>query len=232
MQCWYDTTSFAHFQITAGEMISLLPIRGAIFMLPCCFLNKQLVRNTLSKINSKGLACGYVTVFGFCIDIAQKAAIFGAYVAYWNPTLSTGARVALILVFLFVVLGINLMIIPYYGATEFYLTVFKVVSISGIIIAAIVVAAGGAPTQLLGTSHKYRPIPCDQNQIADSHNCLEAPGFGSTCPYFFPLIVRLLEHPVQVVYLDWCHWPCDGHVLLPSSGEFLIHGKRNGHSPC
>jgi amino acid permease len=96
--------------------------------------------------------------------------------------LSTVARVGSILSFLSAILGLNWFIVPIYGAFEFYLTIFKVTSIIGIIMAAVVIAGGGAPAQLLGTDLNYRPVPCANNQIGDG--CLSPPGFG--CKEFFP----------------------------------------------
>jgi len=62
--------------ITSGQMTSLLPIRGALFMLPYRFLNRQ-----------AALACGYLVTFGFAFDHPQKAATFVAYLVYWFPNM-------------------------------------------------------------------------------------------------------------------------------------------------
>jgi hypothetical protein len=83
---------------------------------------------------------------------------------------------------LFAVLGLNWFIVPIYGAVEFYLTIFKVTSIIGIIMSAVVISGGGGPAQLLGTNLNFQPVPCAQNQIGDQ--CLLPPGFG--CKWSFP----------------------------------------------
>jgi amino acid permease len=121
------------------------------------------------------LACGYLVTFGFAIDLPHKAAIFVAYLAYWFPNIPIYARVISLLGFLIATLAVNLFIVPIYGAVEFYLTVFKFTSIVGIIMVAVAIAAGGAPTQLLGTDANYGVVPCAQNAIKD---CLSQPGFG------------------------------------------------------
>lgn len=121
------------------------------------------------------MAVGYLLAFGYAIDIPGKATAFVAYLAFWWPNMPNGARIVSMFGFLFGILGINLLILPKYGAVEFYLTVFKVISIIGIIIAAVAVAAGGGPTALLGTDENYNPVPCALNQIG---HCLSPPGFG------------------------------------------------------
>lgn len=120
------------------------------------------------------MACGYLATFGFAIDLPHKAAIFIAYLAYWFPNIPIYARLISLLGFLFATLMVNLFIVPIYGAVEFYLTMFKVTGIVGIIMAAVVIAAGGAPTLLSGTDSNYRVVPCAQNKIGD---CLLQPGF-------------------------------------------------------
>jgi amino acid permease len=167
------------------------------------------------------LACGLLTTFGFAVDIGQKAAIFVAYIAYWQPLISTGARVGSIIGFLIAILGLNWFIVPIYGEVEFWLTIFKVTSIIGIIMSAAVISGGGGPAQLLGTNLNYQPVPCAQNQIGQ---CLSPPGFG--CKSFFPksvLIFSLLEIAYdQAIYLVRGNRSCRCGLLLSPSGKFLV----------
>ena len=138
----------------------------------------------------QGLACGYLAAFGFAIDFPHKAAIFVAYLAYWFPNIPIYARFFSLFGFLIATLLVNLLMVPIYGAVEFYLTVFKVTGIVGIIMAGVVIAAGGGPSQLLGTDANYHPVPCTQNVIG---KCLSIPGFGCNRPVLFLLLIVRLE---------------------------------------
>lgn len=66
-----------------------------------------------------------------------------------------------------------------YGEIEYWLTVIKVCTVVGIILAGIILPMNASPNQrLLGTDLAGNPVPC--NQTASNYTCIAAPGFNCT----------------------------------------------------
>ena len=145
-------------------------------MIPYRFLNRQSVSSFALIADSQGFVCGWLYAFAFSVDYPHKAAIFADYLSYWVKMDETWKNAIAILFFLFIPPLINLLMVRIYGELEFWLTLIKIIAIVGLIIAGIVIAAGGVPSPLLGTNSDFRPVPCSENN-ATIGPCLSPPGF-------------------------------------------------------
>jgi len=111
------------------------------------------------------------------IDFANKAVAFSQYMTYWTgPANQQGHSVAEITCFFIIPVVINVLNVRKYGEVEFWLTAIKVQIIVVIIIVAFVIAAGGAPAQLLGTDGLANVVECTPILQA-AGNCTDPPGF-------------------------------------------------------
>jgi amino acid permease len=128
-----------------------------------------------------GFACGYIYVFGYMIDFANKAVTFSQYLSYWTRENETRNEVLAITFFFLVPILVNILTVRKYGELEFVVTAIKLYAILVLIIIAFVIAAGGAPSPRLGTDAAYRAVNCVDNdyQIAP---CVLPPGIGCTRP--------------------------------------------------
>lgn len=100
-----------------------------------------------------------------------------------------------ITIFLIVPLLVNVLIVRIYGEVEFWLTLIKIAAIVGLICVAIIIAAGGVLSPLLGTNSKYYPVPCSENDSSIAP-CLPSPGFGCTVLLRGILTIRLERHAI------------------------------------
>lgn len=156
-------------------MIALLPIRGAVFMLPYRFLYRGVVYSSkVLRLINQGFACGWIYIFGYVMDFANKAVAFSEYLTYWTGSLNQkGHAVAEITCFFVVPILVNILNVRKYGEVEFWLTAIKVGVIVIIIIVGFVIAVGGSPSPMLGTDPiTFKPIPCN----ATLGNCTSGPG--------------------------------------------------------
>lgn len=122
-------------------------------------------------------------IFGYAIDIPNKAVAFADYLGYWVDMNSNGSRAGAFIGFFVVLLFVNWSLsVRSYGRLEFVLTLIKVITVLGLTILGIVIAAGGVTSPLLGTSAEYRPVPCADNAVGAQ--CLSPPGFGCKYPFY------------------------------------------------
>jgi hypothetical protein len=121
-------------------------------------------------------------MFGYAIDIPNKAVAFADYLGYWADMNNKGNRAGAFVCFFAVPLFFNCLNVRKYGRFEFGLTLIKIMTVLGLIILGIVIGAGGVTSPLLGTSAEYRPVPCAKNAIGQQ--CLSPPGFACKHPFY------------------------------------------------
>jgi amino acid permease len=149
----------------------------------------------------QGLACGYLYAFAFAINLARYSVAFANYLSYWTTMGEAWKRGLAITGFIFVPLFINVLNVRNYGEVEFWLTLVKITAIIGLIIAGIIIAAGGITTPLLGLNAEYRPVPCAENVIG---SCIpSAQGFACLSLVNWRLIYRLARECFQVYNVAW-----------------------------
>lgn len=134
-------------------------------------------------IINQGFACGWIYIFGYVIDFANKAVAFSQYITYWsgsqNQTRNTILEISL---FFAVPILVNILTIRKYGEVEFWLTAIKVEVIIIIIIVGFVIAVGGSPSSMLGTDPTtFKIVACNET-LARLGNCTTAPGIHCLYP--------------------------------------------------
>ena len=114
------------------------------------------------------------------VDFANKAVNFSEYVTYWTgPANQTRNKIIEISFFFTIPILVNILNVRKYGEVEFWLTAIKLEVILTIIIVGFVIAAGGGPSQLLGTDDTFQVVHCNATLLARG-NCTSPPGFNRT----------------------------------------------------
>jgi amino acid permease len=112
------------------------------------------------------------------VDFANKAVDFSQYVTYWTgPTNQTHNKIIEISFYFIIPILVNILNVRKYGEVEFWLTAIKVEVILTIIIVGFVIAAGGGPSQLLGTDDAFQVVACNATLLTRG-NCTSGPGFN------------------------------------------------------
>jgi amino acid permease len=96
--------------------------------------------------------------------------------AFWLPDIHPAVFITLFYVLVVTNIVFNL---RRNGETEFWLTVLKLLSITGLIVLGVLLPMNvSRGTRLLGTDNFLRTIDCPKNAVAGE--CLGPPGFGCT----------------------------------------------------
>ena len=177
----------------------------------------------------QGFACGWLYIFGYMIDFANKAVAFSQYVTYWTGPSDQLANSVLEITFFFIPpILLNFLNVRFYGEVEFGLTATKVQVILVIIIVGIVIAAGGGPAQLLGTdSSTYDIVQCNST-LEQNGNCTTGPGFQRM--YQLRLITdrKSLGRSANPCCVDagWLGWKAFATLGLLLLGSLFVLWKR------
>ncbi|KAL4804317.1 proline-specific permease [Aspergillus unguis] len=115
-----------------GEMTTYLPIRGV--SVP--YLIGRFTEPTI------GFAAGYNYWYSFAMLLASEVTASGLIIEYWNPPVSVGLWIAIVLV---VILILNVFAVSWYGESEFWFAALKILAIIGLIILGVVLFFGGGP---------------------------------------------------------------------------------------
>jgi len=83
----------------------------------------------------QGFACGWIYIFGFMVDFANKAVTFSHYMSYWTEKNDRNTLLEITLFFIVPILA-NILNDRKYGEVEYWLIAFKSISIMGIILVA------------------------------------------------------------------------------------------------
>lgn len=118
--------------VALGEMVSHLPVAGGHITLATRFVDKALA-----------FTMGWNYWYNWTIVLPAELSAAAVLINYWDS--DTNLNAAWITIFLLVVIGINLGGARLYGEMEFWFASIKVLTITGLIIAGIVISAGGGP---------------------------------------------------------------------------------------
>lgn len=128
--------------VALGEMCSQFPIPGGQFALASRFVSPEL-----------GFAMGWLYWYNYIIVLPAELSAASVLITYWTPAGQEGSTctagicnnamwVGLMLIAVF---AINYAGTRFYGEMEFWFSSIKVITIIGLIIAGIVISAGGGP---------------------------------------------------------------------------------------
>ncbi|KAG2188409.1 hypothetical protein INT44_001162 [Umbelopsis vinacea] len=129
-----------------GEMVSYLPVPGGHIKLAERFVDPAL-----------GFAMGWNYWYNWVIVLPAELSAAAVLINYWNQTINNAAWITICLA---IVVAINFMGARAYGEAEFWFASIKVLTIIGLIILGIVIAAGGGPNHIAtGISYWQNPGP-------------------------------------------------------------------------
>nr|CRX79058.1 hypothetical protein ls5930a1_00104 [Leucosporidium scottii] len=89
-----------------------------------------------------GFAVGYNYLFKYWIVTPNNLVAGSLIVQYWTDAVPVGAWIA---IFIAIIVAINLLGIKFFGEVEFWMSLFKIVVLTGLIILGLVIDLGGAP---------------------------------------------------------------------------------------
>ncbi|KAI9567929.1 amino acid permease [Boletus coccyginus] len=119
--------------VSLGEMTAFLPLPGGFIKLAERFVDPAF---------AFAIGCNYW--YGWLLTLPAELSASAAIISYWDPTIATQPAIW-ISVGLVIAIGINSLGVGGYGEAEFWFSSIKVLTITGMIIAGIIVDLGGNP---------------------------------------------------------------------------------------
>lgn len=142
----YSITGVAVFAMMQclGEMATWLPLPGAIPQYCARYVDPAM-----------GFAVGwnswYQSAATLCAEISAAAIVIG----FWNDSINQAAWISIIIV---LVICLNIFAVSIYGEAEFVFASIKIITIVGLLVLALVIDLGGAPTHdRLGFRYWHNP---------------------------------------------------------------------------
>jgi amino acid permease len=128
------------------------------------------------RTNGQGFACGWAYWFAQAMSVAAQLVAASNTLYLWLPYVPREIWILVIFVIIFVFNNFN---VRRYGEIEYWLTVIKVITIMGIIVAGVLLPMNASPNQrLLGTNNAGNPVAC--NDPSNNYTCIAVPGFECT----------------------------------------------------
>ncbi|KIS68121.1 putative amino acid transmembrane transporter [Mycosarcoma maydis] len=90
-----------------------------------------------------GLATGYNYLFKYGVVVANNTNAAALVIAYWNSTLSGGIWIGIITV---LIIALNFGGPKWFGEVEFWLSLVKIITMTGLILLLLIIDLGGSPT--------------------------------------------------------------------------------------
>ncbi|KAJ5697424.1 hypothetical protein N7488_011108 [Penicillium malachiteum] len=117
--------------LSVGEMVAYLPIRGSIFELAARFIDPAF-----------GFAMGWVYFYGGVMLVCTEYAAVATVMQYWNTSINPGVWVAMAMV---VCSLLNFVAVKYYGESEFIMASTKILLLIGLVLLTFITMVGGNP---------------------------------------------------------------------------------------
>ncbi|EPY51048.1 proline specific permease [Schizosaccharomyces cryophilus OY26] len=115
-----------------GEMNTYLPIAGAS---PPLYVARWVDK-------SLAFAAGWNYWYAYVFLVASEITAAAIIIEYWTESVPVAAWIAIVL---FVLMLLNSFLVKWYGETEFWFAIVKVITIIGLVILSIVIFFGGTP---------------------------------------------------------------------------------------
>ncbi|KAK1921855.1 amino acid transporter [Papiliotrema laurentii] len=126
--------------ISLGEMVALIPLAGGPIALAERFVDP-----------SWSWALGWLYWYTWAIFLPSELSAIAVLINLWNTSINNALWISL---FLLAAVTINLLGPRAYGESEFILATIKIITITGLILLGIILAAGGGPNKQ-ATGFKY-----------------------------------------------------------------------------
>lgn len=149
-----------------GEMATFIPVSGAFTTYAARFVDPSL-----------GFAMGWIYWFSWAITYALELTASGLIIQYWAPDLNIGIFIG---VFWVVITALNLMPVNFYGETEFWFSMIKVITIIGFLLFGICINAGAGQDGYIGFKYWHHPgafAPYQNPEVADNKSLAKFVGF-------------------------------------------------------
>ncbi|KAF2647990.1 proline transporter [Lophiostoma macrostomum CBS 122681] len=114
------------------EIATLLPAQGV----SVSYYGTQMVSKSL------GFALGYLYIYSLGILVPYEITAGALIIEYWGSPVPTAVWIT---IFIFAIVGLNLLPVSMYGESEFWFSFIKLVTMIGLIILTIVLFFGGGP---------------------------------------------------------------------------------------
>lgn len=135
--------------VALGEVSTLLAVPGGFTHHASRFLDPSL-----------GFALGWTYWYSYGITIPTEISASAIVIQYWDTSINPAAWISILLV---LVIGVNFLGVKYYGETEFWFCLIKVIAIIVLIITSLVIDLGGGPRgDRLGFRYWKDPGPMAQ----------------------------------------------------------------------
>ncbi|TKY88487.1 hypothetical protein EX895_002475 [Sporisorium graminicola] len=137
--------------VALGEVSTLLAVPGGFTHHATRFLDPSL-----------GFALGWTYWYSYGITIPTEISASAILIQYWdaNQTINPAAWISILVV---LVIGVNALGVKYYGETEFWFCLIKVVAIIVLIITSLIIDLGGGPRgDRIGFRYWKNPGPMAQ----------------------------------------------------------------------
>jgi len=130
----YSFTGLAVYGMMAclGEMATWLPLPGAIPQYCARYVDPAM-----------GFAVGWNNWYQSSITLCAEISAASIVIGYWNDTINPSAWITIIIV---VVICLNIFAVAIYGEAEFIFASIKIITIVGLLLLALIIDLGGAPT--------------------------------------------------------------------------------------
>ncbi|GAB7350342.1 hypothetical protein MBLNU459_g0973t1 [Dothideomycetes sp. NU459] len=115
-----------------GEMATWLPLPGAIPQYCHRYVDPAM-----------GFAVGWNNWYNSAITLCAEISAAAIVIGFWNDTINQAAWISIIIV---LVICLNIFAVSIYGEAEFIFASIKIVTIVGLLILALVIDLGGAPS--------------------------------------------------------------------------------------
>ncbi|KAJ5677760.1 uncharacterized protein N7477_003393 [Penicillium maclennaniae] len=117
--------------LSVGEMVAYLPVRGSIFELAARFIDPAF-----------GFAMGWVYFYGCVMLVCTEYAAVATVMQYWTTSVNPAVWVAMALV---VCSLLNFVAVKYYGESEFIMASTKFLLLIGLVLLTFITMVGGNP---------------------------------------------------------------------------------------
>jgi amino acid transporter len=117
-----------------GEMVCYLPAKGGAV--------SDLVRFYVDE--SLSFATGWIYYYTFVILVCTEITVTAIIIEYWTDKVPIAVW---IIIFIALLVTLNFLAVKFYGETEFWFALMKVLCIIGLIILGVVIFFGGGPNQ-------------------------------------------------------------------------------------
>lgn len=108
---------------------------------------------------SFGFALGWNYWYAYSILVAFEITVATLIIQYWDPPVHDAVFIT---IFLVVIVGLNYLPVANSGEAEFFFSSLKLTMLTGLIILAIVIAAGGGPSgERIGFRYWHDPGPAN-----------------------------------------------------------------------